>query len=251
MSAASPGRPAAGGAAREEVLARIRSALGRPGHAAGGAEAVPVDPATGTVAVDAGAAGVGAADTAALDIAGVVRDYRRVGAHQPGDPELLELLADRLLDYKATVHRAVPAALTALLAAVLDGVGRVVVPPGLPQGWAPVGAVVDDGSLSWADLDRCDTVLTACTAAAADTGTIVLDGSPGQGRRAVSLVPDRHVCVVRAAQVVQTVPELLTRLDPRRPLTFVSGPSATSDIELQRVEGVHGPRTLVVVLVSD
>ena len=120
----------------------------------------------------------------------------------------------------------------------------------------PAGRVGDrtappsDAGLSPAELDGFDTVVTACAAACAETGTIVLDGSPDQGRRAISLVPDRHVCVVRADQVVQTVPELLARLDPTRPLTFVSGPSATSDIELQRVEGVHGPRTLIVVLVT-
>jgi L-lactate dehydrogenase complex protein LldG len=126
-----------------------------------------------------------------------------------------------------------------------------VVPPGLPESLAAAAgdATVDDG-LDGTELDAFDTVLTTCAAAAAETGTIVLDGSAGQGRRAVTLVPDRHVCVVRAEQVVHNVPELLARLDPRRPLTFISGPSATSDIELQRVEGVHGPRTLIVILVA-
>jgi L-lactate dehydrogenase complex protein LldG len=167
---------------------------------------------------------------------------------------LLDLFEDRLLDYKAAVHRTtpdrLPATLAEVVAATLPEGGRLVVPPGLPDGWAPDGAVVDHSGLSAVDLDAIDGVLTACAAAAAETGTIVLDGSPDQGRRAITLVPDRYVCVVRADQVVQTVPELIGRLDPARPLTFVSGPSATSDIELQRVEGVHGPRTLVVVLVS-
>jgi L-lactate dehydrogenase complex protein LldG len=129
--------------------------------------------------------------------------------------------------------------------------GTVVVPPGLPQDWWPAGLdgrVTDDGSLSAADLDAAAAVLTGCAAACAATGTIALDGSPDQGRRALTLVPDVHVCVVHAEQVVQTVPELLAALEPTRPITFVSGPSATSDIELQRVEGVHGPRTLIVVL---
>jgi L-lactate dehydrogenase complex protein LldG len=209
MSAPSP--------ARDEMLARIRAALGSR-------TSPPAD---------------------------IVRDYQRIGDSRPGSPELLEQLTERLLDYKAIVRHATPAALAEVLASTLEGAGRVVAPPGLPPGWAPRDAIIDDGSLSWTDLDEADTVLTACTAAAAETGTIVLDGSPDQGRRAVTLVPDRHICVVRADQVVHNIPELLTRLDPRRPLTFISGPSATSDIELQRVEGVHGPRNLVVVLVSN
>jgi L-lactate dehydrogenase complex protein LldG len=134
-----------------------------------------------------------------------------------------------------------------VLASTLADAGRIIVPPGLPSSW-DLTATVDSG-LSAVELDGFDTVVTTCAAACAETGTIVLDASEGQGRRAVSLVPDRHVCVIRADQVVATVPELLARLDPQRPLTFISGPSATSDIELQRVEGVHGPRTLIVVLV--
>lgn len=198
--------------ARDEILARIRGALGP-------ATAVPVIP----------------------------RDYRRAGDLTVD--ERLDLFVERLTDYRATVHRCTTAGLTATLVSTLDDVGRIVVPPGLPAGWAPADATVDTG-LTPSELDGCDTVLTGCVAACAETGTIVLDGSPDQGRRAITLVPDRHVCVVRADQVVQTVPELLARLSPGRPLTLVSGPSATSDIELQRVEGVHGPRTLVVVLVA-
>ncbi len=137
--------------------------------------------------------------------------------------------------------------MTTVLAAAAGESGRIVVPRGLP--WPVDGATVDEG-LPTMELNRFDTALTTCAAAAAETGTIVLDGGSGQGRPAVSLIPDRHICVVEATQVVQTIPELLARLDPRRPLTFISGPSATSDIELQRVEGVHGPRTLIVVLVS-
>jgi len=141
------------------------------------------------------------------------------------------------------VHRCAPSDVEATVASLVDG--RVLV----PSSFDLPGATVDAG-FSAVELDSFDTVVTACAAACARTGTIVLDGSSDQGRRAISLVPDRHVCVVRADQVVETVPELLARLDPTRPLTFISGPSATSDIELQRVEGVHGPRTLIVVLAT-
>lgn len=108
-------------------------------------------------------------------------------------------------------------------------------------------ALTDDG-LDHARIGAADAVVTAAAVAIAQTGTIVLDGSPDQGRRVLSLLPDRHVCVLRAQQVVATVPEALARLTPHRPLTWISGPSATSDIELIRVEGVHGPRQLHVVL---
>lgn len=180
----------------------------------------------------------------------IPRDHRRTGTHPAGAPPLLDMLRDRLTDYRATVvdtdANGIPAAVTAALRAV-DG--PVVIPPGLPPAWCPDG-VRDTGDLPAAALDDFAAVVTACAAACAETGTIVLDAAPDQGRRALTLVPDIHICVVRADQVVETVPELLACVDPLRPLTFISGPSATSDIELRRVEGVHGPRTLVVLLVA-
>ncbi|MDX6320020.1 MAG: L-lactate dehydrogenase complex protein LldG [Nocardioidaceae bacterium] len=178
----------------------------------------------------------------------VPREYARVGRLAAGSAEVLDLLEDRLRDYRAGVHRCAAADIPMVVADLL-GDTSTIAPPGLDRTWAP-GATVDDGSLDAVGLDGFDAVVTAASAAAAETGTIVLDSSPTTGRRALSLVPDHHVCVVFAAQVVHSVPELLQRLEPTRPLTFVSGPSATSDIELQRVEGVHGPRRLVVVLVG-
>ncbi|MEV6200103.1 LUD domain-containing protein [Streptomyces sp. NPDC051771] len=174
--------------------------------------------------------------------------------HTPDDPDaVLDLLHENLADYRAHVHRTDEAGLPALIARLLRErrARSVVVPPGLPAEWAAAATAepVPDDGLTPAALDAVDAVVTGCALAVAETGTIVLDGGLGQGRRALTLVPDLHVCVVREEQVVASVPEALPRLDPRRPLTWISGPSATSDIELDRVEGVHGPRTLEVVLV--
>jgi L-lactate dehydrogenase complex protein LldG len=209
------------GTARDAVLARVRRAL---------ADAPP-PPVT------------------------VPRTYRRDDGRAPGDAALLDLLVDRLEDYKARVHRCTDADLPATLARVLATAGTrtLVVPPDLPEDWTaglPVELRRDRPPLPVEALDSADSVLTGCAVAVADTGTIVLDAGPDQGRRALTLVPDHHVCVVRSEQVVGLVPEALPRLDPTRPLTWISGPSATSDIELDRVEGVHGPRRLEVVLVS-
>jgi L-lactate dehydrogenase complex protein LldG len=182
----------------------------------------------------------------------VPRDYHRSGRLAAGSPELMELLVDRLVDYKATVLRAAPDEVPDAIARGLADAGvrgRILVPPDLPAGWCPDG-VPDEPGFTPYDLDGFDAVVTASAATCAQTGTIALDGSPDQGRRAITLVPDVHVCVVRADQVVETVPELVGRLEATRPTTFISGPSATSDIELERVEGVHGPRNLIVVLVG-
>ena len=221
-----------GPAARDEVLARIRTALGSPartssapGSSAPGSQASPGDP--------------------------VPRGYRTSG--DLGTAQLLDLLAERLRDYGCTVRRTAPSQLMTAVGEALGqrGAGRVVVPAGLDLTGLPASTeIVADDGLSPAALDAVDGVITGAAVAIAETGTIVLDGSPGQGRRALSLVPDYHLCVVRAEQVVGLVPEALARLAPGRPLTWVSGPSATSDIELDRVEGVHGPRTFDVILVE-
>ena len=162
------------------------------------------------------------------------------------DGDLVALFAQRVSDYKATVVRCGPDEVAAAVAAALDG-ARPVVPDGLP--WPMEGAIPDTGQVS-SELDVAEAVVTTATVGIAVTGTIVLDHGPGQGRRALSLVPDLHVCVIRTDQIVRGVPDAIALLDPARPQTWISGPSATSDIELNRVEGVHGPRTLRVVVVD-
>jgi L-lactate dehydrogenase complex protein LldG len=161
------------------------------------------------------------------------------------------LLGERLLDYGARVEQTTAAAVKDLLDELARG-GRIGVPLGLPETWRPANSIDDDG-LSTHELDALDGVVTGCTVAIAETGTLVLAGGEMEGRRALTLVPDVHICVVRTDQIVETVPEAFAALRGRehRPLTFVSGPSATSDIELERVEGVHGPRTLIVVIVKE
>lgn len=177
-----------------------------------------------------------------------------------GVAETVELFVENVVDYKAEVVRVAPAGVGEAVAAALTayGVTSVVVPDGTDPAWTAavpetVRQVSDDG-LSSAVLDGIDAVVTSSAVGIATTGTIVLDHGPGQGRRALSLVPDVHVCVVAANSVVHDVPEAVARLHPQagmpRPLTWISGPSATSDIELDRVEGVHGPRTLHVILVE-
>ncbi|MEU0879995.1 LUD domain-containing protein [Lentzea sp. NPDC005914] len=170
----------------------------------------------------------------------VVRGYHRTG--EGG----VELFAERVADYRAVVHTvsSVPEFLTSLRGK------RIVTPADVPREWLVDGVTWLHEPLSIDELDQADGVLTGCAVAIADTGTIVLDGGEAQGRRALTLLPDYHLCVVRADQIAASVPEALQRLEPTRPLTFISGPSATSDIELNRVEGVHGPRTLEVLIVG-
>lgn len=183
----------------------------------------------------------------------ISREYERA---LPTGTDIAELFVERVSHYRATVHRTTAAGLPATVASVLatHAVTRLAVPGGLADGWLAAAATVelvgDDPPLSSDDLDALDGVITGCAVAIAETGTIVLDGGPGQGRRVLSLLPDLHVCVVMIAQVVGTVPEALASLSPTRPQTWISGPSATSDIELERVEGVHGPRRLEVILVG-
>jgi len=176
----------------------------------------------------------------------VPRDYRR-----GGEKADLELLVERLVDYKAVVHRGAATTVADTVATIVSG--AVVVPPSLDGAWLPaeLEVVRDDGTLTADRIAAADGVVTAAAVAIAETGTIVLDASPDQGRRILSLLPDLHICVLRPDQVVAAVPDALPRLDPRRPLTWISGPSATSDIELNRVEGVHGPRNLHVILLEE
>jgi len=210
--------------ARDVVLARIRAAL---------ADATAAPPAVAAHAMSG---------------------YRHVD-EAPRD-EIIARFIERVGEYKAAVRETTAAELPRAIAEAVERrkMRRLVVPADLPAQWLPVGVTLlgDEPPLANDALDASDGVLTACALGIAQTGTIVLDGGPGQGRRALSLLPDYHLCVVRAEQIVGNVPEAIAALarGAARPLTFISGPSATSDIELNRVEGVHGPRTLEVLVVG-
>ena len=213
--------------AREEVLARIAAA-----HSA----APPPD----------------------LPYEDIVREYRTTS--DSSAEALTELLIDRLVDYRALVRQCSGDDLAATIANALAdrSVHTVVVPSGLDSSWTAgiSGSVLTDGLLAdyqrtVSELDSVDGVITSCAVAIAETGTLILDGSPGQGRRILTLIPDYHLCVVFPDEIVADVPQALARLAATRPLTMISGPSATSDIELNRVEGVHGPRTLEVIVVRN
>jgi L-lactate dehydrogenase complex protein LldG len=173
----------------------------------------------------------------------VPRGYR--SRPVPEGSARVELFVERVADYRAVVVRCGTDEVEARIADALPDGARAVVPAGLP--WQVPGGLADDG-LSAPDLDGVDAVVTGASVGIAETGTIVLQHGQGQGRRALSLVPDLHVCVVRTDQVVAGVPDAVALLDPNLPTTWISGPSATSDIELDRVEGVHGPRTLHVIV---
>ncbi|HEY3775837.1 MAG TPA: LUD domain-containing protein [Solirubrobacteraceae bacterium] len=213
--------------AREEILGRIRTALAD----------VPVALRPPSVDDD------------------VPREYGRGTLPDPG--ALAELLCERIRHYAAEAERVAhehQIAEAVRAGCVRLGIERLLCAPGAPAGWRPDGiTVAEDDGVSVAELDRVDGVLTGCALAIAETGTLVLDGRPPCGRRALTLVPDRHLCVVRAEQIVERVPEAIAALEQsvaraRVPVTLVSGSSATSDIELERVEGVHGPRRLLVLI---
>jgi L-lactate dehydrogenase complex protein LldG len=175
-------------------------------------------------------------------------------SHGTLDPALrVSRFCERVGDYRAEVRRVTDVAEAVAVAAREHAATRFVVPAALPHAWRPPELeLLDDVGFSPTELDRMDGVVTGCTVAIAETGTIVLSGGAPEGRRAITLVPDLHICVVDEAQIVELVPEAFARLAElgmqSRPITFISGPSATSDIELSRVEGVHGPRQLVVLV---
>jgi L-lactate dehydrogenase complex protein LldG len=236
---------------RDQILARIRFAI-RTG-------ASPPDP-------DAAAARASAGQDTDADIdaayAALPRDYLRAH-HDPAATDIVDLFAERAADYRAVVEpvpaSGLPAAIARALAARSQTVGApdgpFVIPAGLPPEWLaelPAGLRLlrDTPPLSPAELDQTTGVVTGCAVAIAETGTIILDHGPAQGRRALTLVPDFHLVIVRAGQVAADLPDAFARLDPARPHTLISGPSATSDIELIRVEGVHGPRTLHILLAT-
>lgn len=195
----------------------------------------------------------------------VERTYRR--ASQASREQVIDQLVDRLEDYRATVHRETAETVSARVGELLSGASSYVVPAGLDPAWLPddgrsphvrrltestVGSAdAEEGTvLTTRELDEVSAVVTSSTVSCSETGTIFLSGRPDEGRRAISLVPDHHVCIVPVETVVELIPEALARLEPTAPVTMISGPSATSDIELERVEGVHGPRRLDVILLG-
>lgn len=212
-------------AARVEILRRIRAAKGST------------------------------SETAAVgrEWSAIERNYRRSAMHER--ESVLELFEDRVRDYDAHVVRVRPSEVAGSVVAMLTArsKNRIVIPAGLPREWLPneFSFVVDAGATA-TELDRFDGVVTGATVAIAETGSIVLQNAPGQGRRAITLVPDYHLCLVRVEDVVETVPEAMDRLRPtvHLPTTFFSGPSATADIEMTRIKGVHGPRFLDVILIE-
>jgi L-lactate dehydrogenase complex protein LldG len=210
--------------AREEIIARIRQAL--PDVSVPRAE----------------------------DHAAIRRQYEQVG--QLDAAQKLALFEERLRDYDATVYRCAKDRISEAVAQAMAARGKksMVVPADVPRAWLPKGPDFKPGDrLSYKELDASEGVITGCAAAIAITGTIVLQHSPGQGRRAMTLIPDYHLCVVFANQIVETVAEALRELDTssRFPMTTISGPSATADIEMTRVKGVHGPRHLDVIVVQE
>jgi L-lactate dehydrogenase complex protein LldG len=203
------------------------------------------------------AAAYRAARPAEIEYDDIRREYRTTSDSDIA--ELTELLIDRLVDYRALVRQCPVDDLPAEITDALENraARTVVAPMGLDPSWTASfsGRVLTDGpsaddQLSVSELDGVDGVITSCAVAIAETGTLILDCSAGQGRRVLTLIPDYHLCVVFADQIVHDVPQALSRLEATRPLTMISGPSATSDIELNRVEGVHGPRTLEVIIVK-
>ncbi|HEY3647064.1 MAG TPA: LUD domain-containing protein [Streptosporangiaceae bacterium] len=221
------------GVSRDQILARIRAANGAAGRAAGPA---------------------GDADTAYEALS---RRYLRAH-HDPAGHDIAALFAERAADYRAVVERVPEPGLAPAIAGILATrtaavPGPFVVPDGLPAEWlaelpGEITLARDEPPFPAAELDRMSGVVTGCAVAVAETGTIILDHGPGQGRRALTLVPDFHLVVVREDQIAADLADAFARLDPARPHTLISGPSATSDIELIRVEGVHGPRNLHVLL---
>ena len=222
--------------AREEILSRIRAGIRPPGAPSQTASSSEVG-----------------SQTIAHEWSLIPRDYK-LAASIPKEA-ILDQLEHRLRDYDAGVYRSDSAALPGLIAEVLTtrGKTRMAIPAGTPTTWlAPGITFIEDDRTGHTLIDSCQGVLTTCTLAIAETGTIVLQDAEGQGRRALSLLPDYHLCIVDSARVVQTVPEAIALLQPTAHLatTFFSGPSATADIEMTRIKGVHGPRFVDVILLT-